>query len=572
MTSGTLESGAAAKGAEADARVDARRLGSRGRTAISLMIVAVAFALPLRGLLRSQGPPMEEGFMLVFGEMVLKGRVPNRDFLYLYGPGSLWSLAGVFKIFGTSLTVERLYGLAQQIGIVLGVFGLSRYWGRVAATTCALISCIIIVPPIGLTALPWPGAVALGVLGLLALTEMRRRGASGGATWLAPAGGVLLGVSLLFRPDLVIAVALGGYAAVRGIGAVARRRVLIGGALGVAPFLVHVVVAGPGNVVEGLLLDPVVHLRGGRRLPIPPPPDRLDGFLQRAGAIQQLHWPLPAPRVALQLTIWFFGLLLATAFLVAVGIWTARRRPLVLRSNVLLTVALFSLGLLPQAMQRVDSAHFAWVSCVTLAFLPLAVIEVMRASWPQLRMRTAALVAGGGVLAVLLFVVPAFTVRSYVDYIAQTFGEHRIAYRIEHDGRVFYYGRADVADAAAELLRAVDRVARPGDRLVVGTTDLRKTPYSDAYLYYLLPDLRPSTWYIEMDPGVANADDSKLADDIAAADIVILSSVWNDWSEPNDSRKVGSNRPNEILRRDFCPRGSFGDGLYELYIRCERGT
>ena len=128
-------------------------------------IIAVAFALPLRGLLRSQGPPMEEGFMLVFGEMVLKGRVPNRDFLYLYGPGSLWVLAGLFKAFGTSLLVERLFGLAQQIGIVLGVFGLARYWGRTAATICALISCVIIVPPIGLTALPWPGAVALGLLG-----------------------------------------------------------------------------------------------------------------------------------------------------------------------------------------------------------------------------------------------------------------------------------------------------------------------------------------------------------------------------------------------------------------------
>ena len=35
-----------------------------------------AFLLPLRGLLRAQGPPMEEGFMLVFPELVLHGAIP----------------------------------------------------------------------------------------------------------------------------------------------------------------------------------------------------------------------------------------------------------------------------------------------------------------------------------------------------------------------------------------------------------------------------------------------------------------------------------------------------------------
>ncbi len=82
------------------------------RNAIALTVVALVFAMPLRGLLRSPGPPMEEGFMLVFPEQVLKGAIPNRDFLHLYGPGSLWALAGVFKVFGVSLWSERGFGLA----------------------------------------------------------------------------------------------------------------------------------------------------------------------------------------------------------------------------------------------------------------------------------------------------------------------------------------------------------------------------------------------------------------------------------------------------------------------------
>ncbi|MGH2685985.1 MAG: hypothetical protein ACRDJP_11025, partial [Actinomycetota bacterium] len=139
------------------------RLSPRQRTALMVGLVLLAFALPLRGQLRNQGPPMEEGFMLVFPEMVLEGLVPNRDFLHLYGPGSLWVLAGVFEVFGTSLAAERLVGLAQQVGLVLGVLAVGLLWGRAVALFGALVALVVIVPPIGLTALAWVGAVAFGL-------------------------------------------------------------------------------------------------------------------------------------------------------------------------------------------------------------------------------------------------------------------------------------------------------------------------------------------------------------------------------------------------------------------------
>jgi hypothetical protein len=320
-----------------------------------------------------------------------------------------------------------------------------------------------------------------------------------------------------------------------------------------------------------MILDPVVYLRGGRRLPIPPPWDHLDGFLQKVGAIEPLSWPIPSFSTAQQLTIWFFFLLGSVAFLLFVAQWRLREDRASFTARVLATVALFSVGLLPQAIQRVDSAHFAWVSCVPIAFLPIGIAEVLRAKAPRLRVRVRNVLAGASVLAFLFAVLPFFTARSYADFSLQSVGIHRIAYKIEHRGRIFYHGRPEAARAANELLPVADRISKPGERLFVGPTDLRKTPYSDAYLYYMLPDLVPATYYIEMDPGVANADDSGLADDLRSADIAILSSVWNDWDEPNDARKLGSNRPNEILKRDFCLVESFGrGGVYELYRRCNK--
>lgn len=507
--------------------------------------------------------------MLVFPERVLDGDLPNRDFLHLYGPGSLWFLAGVFKVFGVSLTAERLVALLQQVGVVLGVYALARHWGRTVALPCALISLVIIVPPIGLTALGWVGGVALGLLGLATALEGRRAPDARRGGRFTLLGGVLLGLALLYRLDLILAVGLAMLVMIRGLDRARLKRLFGGLALGVSPYAIQLLTAGVGATVSGMILDPVIYLRGGRRLPIPPPWDHLDGFLQRAGNIDQLSWPIPSFSTAQQLTIWFFFLLSTVAFLLLVAWRRLRDNRASFTARVLATAAVFSVGLLPQAIQRVDSAHFAWVSCVPVAFLPVAITEVLRTRRPTLGVRTRNLIAGGSVLVFLAAVLPFFTARTYTDYSLQSIGIHRIAYKIEYKGRVFYYGRPEAAAAANKLLPVADRVSKPGERLFVGPTDLRKTPYSDAYLYYMLPDLDPATYYIEMDPGVANDKGSGLADDLRSADIVILSSIWNDWDEPNDARKFGPNLPNEILKKDFCLVETFGRGdVYELYRRC----
>ena len=422
-----------------------RRLTSRQRNAIVFGIIGLAFLIPLRGLLRSQGPPMEEGFMLVFPERLLHGDLPNRDFLHLYGPGSLWALAGVYKVFGTSLTAERLVALLQQIGVVMGVYALARHWGRTVALPCALISLVIIVPPIGLTALGWVGGVALGLLGLAVALEGRRIADPRRAGRYALLGGVLLGFALLYRLDLILAVGLAVLVMLRGLDRARAKRLLGGVALGASPYVIQLATAGVGATVSGMILDPVIYLRGGRRLPIPPPWDHLDGFLQRAGNIQQLSWPVPSFSTAQQLTIWFFFLLATVLFLLLVARWRLRQNRTAFNPRVLATVAVFSLGLMPQAIQRVDSAHFAWVGCVPIAFLPIAVTEVLRAWKPRLHVRARNVAAGAGVLLFLFAVLPYFTIRTYTDYSLQSLGYHRIAYKIEHKGRIFYYGRPEAA-------------------------------------------------------------------------------------------------------------------------------
>lgn len=503
--------------------------------------------------------------MLVFPERVLAGDVANEDFLHLYGPGSLWVLAAIYKLFGVALHVERLAAFAQQIGVVLGVWAVARPFGPLLATAGAALTLIVIVPPIGLTALAWVGAVAFSLwalrLGLRAV-DAELAGDASLARRRAVLAGVLAAAALLYRPDTVIALALAALVVGKRLAPARRWNGLVAAAVAAGvPYAVHLVMAGPGNVIQGMVLDPVVYLRGGRRLPLPPSWDRFDGFLQRAGALHEPWWPIPDLASPAQLSVWLVLLLAVVAAMLFTGRAWLRREPASPAALALLGAAVLSVGLLPQAMQRVDSTHLAWVACVPFGFLP-----ALLARWlPDRRVATAAAVA------VPLLLVPAFTFRSYGDYVAQTFGIHRLAFRIEHEGRVFYYGRRDVADAAHALLADVERLTEPGDRMLVATGDLRFTPYSDAYLYYLLPDRPPATYYIEMDPGVANADDSGLAEEVAEADLVVLSNVWERWDEPNDSRIAGSDEPNQVLRDQFCQAGDYG-GLYELWLPCPEGT
>ena len=157
---------------------------------------------------------------------------------------------------------------------------------------------------------------------------------------------------------------------------------------------------------------------------------------------------------------------------------------------------------------------------------------------------------GGAFALSLTFVFTAlFTFRYYILHTRIGMGQVTSPFRVEHDGRYFYLGDYEAYVAVQAAVDEVAALAEPGDRLLVGPNDLRRTWYSDAFIYWLLPELEPATYYIEMDPGLANAEGSSLAADVASADWVILTGFWDGWLEPNASMEYGSDAPNQVLAR-----------------------
>jgi hypothetical protein len=537
---------------------------------LSVGLVLLAIAIPLRGLYRGTGSSMEEGFMLVFPKRMLAGDVPNVDFLHLYGPGSLHTLMGWYSVFGYTLGSQRTFGLLQHVGLIFGAYALCRAWGHRIAVISAITVTLLVITPIGLSALAWEGAVALAlwavVFGVRALhVEGRER------TWCLAAMGALAGFALTFRPDLVIA--LGLALAFLLWRARAWRAPLVGALVGAIPMWIHLAVAGIGPSWRGMVADPVKYLRPGRELPRPPSFGHIDGALQAVveGPADAPWWRLPALAANHQLFFWFWLVVIAAFGVTATAAWLWFRRGRTPQRAALLAGALLGLGMLPQALQRPDSTHLAWGSCVTMAMVAPLVVELLALRTEPWSLLRRDLVAAALITVVFLVICPFYTYRTYLLYTRISVGNKPGGFEVSRDERRFFFGNEALRQASQSAIDDLERLSTPGQRLLVGPADLSRTIYSDVAFYFMFPELTPATFYIEMDPGLADREGSSLASDVESADWVLLTNFWTGWFEPNASSIFGSDAPNQVVANNFCLVGNYDNALVLLYQKCEQG-
>jgi len=146
-------------------------------------------------------------------------------------------------------------------------------------------------------------------------------------------------------------------------------------------------------------------------------------------------------------------------------------------------------------------------------------------------------------------------------------GHFRKVRGVKSGYRRFY---VDDGAGAASSSSAPGVVAKSGEEFLVSPQDLRRTNYGPTHMHFLLSEPEPATYYMEVNPWAANLEGPGLAEDLREADWLILTSEWDNRSEPNDSIKYGPSEPNEVVRDFFCLR--LERGQYRLYERCDRGA
>ncbi len=180
--------------------------------------------------------------------------------------------------------------------------------------------------------------------------------------------------------------------------------------------------------------------------------------------------------------------------------------------------------------------------------------------------------AATALMATVMFVLcPFYTYRSYLLHSRVSVGNLPAPFKIERNGHRFWVGDPAVSSAIGEMIPDLEALSQPGDRLFVGPGDLSRTVYADTYVYWLFPELVPATYFIEMDPGLADAEGSGMAADIASADFEVLTNTWTGWSEPNGSADFGSPEHSQAVADNFCLVGNYDTNLVLLFVRCDGG-
>jgi hypothetical protein len=480
---------------------------------VALLIFAVLL-IPLWAGFDAPGVAMDEGMVLLYPELLLRGKLPYRDFETFYAPGNLWLLAGAYSIFGAHVDVERSVGLLYRLALLGGLFLVLRRWSLVAAAGGLFVAMMFLAAS-GLVAFAWFGGVAFALASVLLLAAKE-------SVWRVPAAGLLAAAALLYRQDLAPAVLAS--AAPLLLRMPARERLKYFGALtlGLMPLAILAFSAGLQLTFENLFTYPVIISNPGRRLPLSFSP--------------------------FQVQMMFYLHLLVCAVNLAAGAMLTWKGRGGVNGRLFLSVAFLGAGLTHQALQRADIVHVVLTAFFSLALLPTALL-ILSTSRGVARSHPAwAWGAAAFVLIAVLASAPILGTK-LIKLTQHTVGVAPLAIEVAVRDRHFpYHG---IALQTQEVLTYLEKHSRPQQRLFVGTSDLRRTFAGDTFIYHLLPWLTPATYFLELNPLSANRPGSRLASDVASADWLVLNQVWDDSGEPNLSRQAGSDAPNEVVRTQF---------------------
>jgi hypothetical protein len=509
-------------------RPDVRR--PRGRALLVCLAVLVAFGMLLAPSFYAAGAELDEGTLLAYPERVLDGAWPQKDFETFYGPATPVMLAGAYAVLGPSVGLERTIGMGFKLLAILAVFLIVLPAGSAMAALCALVAGGILQSD-GVVADPMANALALNLMALALLVHVRRRSRANG---LALASGLLIGVSVLFRPDFAVAGVLGALPLLWGVGGAERRRWLAGVLAGALLFAVDAVVVGYSK--DALVIGDLLRSRAGSRVPLPVLMS-VNGLIMVVSGIGLLALAaLARPRIA-------------------------RRDPDLAATG--LGMALFGVALVPYFLERAGLGHIVPLSTVAIGLLPLTIVVHARELAPAPADLLARLVAPTAIALGLVTAALGGVALAHRETIANLSGRGSIrGEEVRFGDRSFPIDRRFAPEIQA-VLNVVPRYSRPGQRLYVGALDMRQSAYNDTFLYYLLPHLVPASYYMELDPQSANHG-TRLASELPHANILILTSR-HDVPYPTGTL-VGNTKAPEVLAKLFCAR--FRRGTYVIYTRC----
>jgi len=544
--------------------VRARISGRGGRRVPWIALVFVSIVAQLLWMDATVGT-YDEGLVLVGADRVLRGDIPYRDFWTLYGPGSFYLLAGLYRLFGELVLVERGLDIAAKTAIATLIVALVLQFGRRGVALAAGVLSLGLLLYLRSYSAPLFPAMAGSLATVLALyrssTDARP----------APAflAGVALGFTTCFRHDL------GAYTLLAcGVFMIhlawdessgpRRTRVLAmagwvaaGYAVSLGPVLAFFAFNVPAAELYRDFVDiPFSVYPQVRGLPFPSIVDAFSSALQARSPVKLgplvVYVPLVvmAGAVATILLPRGSSRMIETSGDASAEDVAARNR---LFGLLVLLCALFFI----KGLVRVSPLHMGASLILSVAVLGAAIARARNPAWRLFLASTA------GLACVALLAKPIITAME------RSAGRDSATTAILSDRWVSHANTLcrdpvvprlrclrvdeDTAAIAAYLLRH----GASGQRVYVGLGRHDKIFAANLTLTFVAAVVAPTRWH-DLHPGVQTGGDvqAEMIRELSARPLayVVLEHEWDDFSEPNESASSsGVTALDEYLAANFAP-------------------
>lgn len=305
---------------------------------------------------------IDESFILVGADRILKGQIPHKDFSSEYPVGQLYTLAALFKVFGTSVITERVYDILIKSFLSLIMFLIVRF---VSSGMYAFIGWVMsIVWVLHSSAPAYPGYqsilfIYISVYWILLHIKKQKN-------YYVVLSAIFIVIAVLFRHDF------GGYAAIAITIVLLFRKIakvqswtptvlfMASGVMAGLPVIIYLIMnSGIEPIINDLILIPTA-MREYHVFPYP--------SLSR--------WNLP---------FYMFPLVLLTGVIASIVL--IKRKTDDTRAYAILLISLVGMFCLNQVKMRSDNIHLLPVALTGILLAPILLYtlsrEVSLSTWPK---------------------------------------------------------------------------------------------------------------------------------------------------------------------------------------------
>ncbi|MCE5258136.1 MAG: hypothetical protein LLG44_03635 [Chloroflexi bacterium] len=468
----------------------------------------------------------DEGLIVYGAQRVLWGDVPYRDFWTVYSPGQYYALAGLFKIFGSTILVERVWDTLFRAAVAVVSMALVQ---RLGSRGMGVITWLLVTLWLGFYEFygyPVYIAMLLVLSSFLALLHLADSNHPRRMTFLA---GLALGTATLFRHDFgayalvaeVVAflpLALTGCISLRG----ERSRhamlrlgtpFLLGASIVVAPAAALLLAAVPATTLrEDLIVFPITTFPLVRTLPYP---KLLPQVVE--------NWPYYFPYLILGLTALYLIIRLVRLR------WRKLSPSEAIRLSGFAYLLLFAAVSLNQSRIRADLIHL--VGLLVISFI--LCMALLGLAWKSGKVK------GILTLCVALLLLAPFGQQIIDERV--TLLERGIWANTPNTGHQIpaAWGMPVEPNQAAAIKYIREIV--PADTPIYEATSRHDRIFVNDALFYFLAGRKCATRYNELHPGVATTQlvQEEIVSDLERLQtpVIVRFSMFEDVVEPNDSGK-----------------------------------